>query len=876
MIKKDKLSPEQEIAAEPTLNVWVQANAGTGKTSVLTERLLRILFRADEPMGGILCLTYTNAAAGEMRNRILAALRRWAMSNDEDLCELLRGVTTNKNPTPADISHARDIFFRYIDNPEILKIKTIHGFCEEILHRFPTEAGLSPSWSLISDAPQQVLLNDALNALVNSPSNDARTVGAFNHIVGIVSEYKIDDLLKNIGQQYKHFFTVNNFDNYRKYFVDTIEKILNIKNKNYTQKNDEKLRFIVESAKNEKKIGKKLEKLICLTEQYIKNTIDFEEYKSAYLTTAGTIIQAGLNYDYLDAEKERVFNENVYRINYKIYTATIALFDLSAAFAKKYMELKQIHNVLDFEDLILYTHRLFSNPENMGWVLSQMDLSLSHILVDEAQDTGPLQWELLQMLSGDFFAEGDRTNLPRSLFVVGDTKQSIYGFQGADPNAFAASREQISAQIKNNARQIREVPLTQSFRSVEPILQTVDMFFGSENVAARTGFVNNPHKCFRVGDVGAVELHGLCTPGERQTEIARKEYIRDIADKIETLLVGGKYEPHDIMILVQNRHPFAVPMANELKRRGIDVAGSDRVILPNFPVIRDLMNLLRFCMDNDDDYSLACVLKSPLFGLNDDALYKICMARNNETVRRRRENPDAPRATIREFVKNMYPEIYSCLVDFVAHAQIDGPYSFFTYVLNTNKTREKFIAALGPQIIDPLEEFITMCLAYERTRPGGLGHFIKWFITGNSEIKRDMDSGSGVRIVTVHGSKGLQSPVVFLIDTTSVPKSHNIYDLPDANMPIWIWTPRTADGVTPQLLDIRESQTSKDIEESFRLLYVAMTRARDELYIYGFTPNKSAPEISWHSMLWETLSRAPGITVSNDLIRISNDDNNVK
>ena len=562
MIKRDILSPEQEIAAEPTLNVWVQANAGTGKTSVLTARLLRILFRGNEPMAGILCLTYTNAAAGEMRNRILAALRDWAMADDAELRELLIGVSTNNPPTDEDIAHARSIFFKYIDNPDILKIKTIHGFCEEVLRRFPTEAGISPSWSLISDAPQRVLLNDALNNLINSPTNDARTVSAFNHIVGVMSEYKLDDLLSNIEGQYKNFFMVNNFDNYRNYFIDTIEKKLNIKSQKNIEKDIQNLKKILELAKNEKRPTKKLENLVHLTELYIKNTIDFEKYKFAYLTQAGTPIQNGLNYDYLVAERERVLAVNTYKINKRIYMDTVALFDLSGAFAKKYMELKQNHNVLDFEDLILYTHRLFSNPENMGWVLSQMDFSLSHILVDEAQDTGPLQWELLQMLAGDFFVTGDRSNLPRSLFVVGDTKQSIYGFQGADPNAFAASREQIAMQIKNNARQIREVPLTQSFRSVEPILKTVDAFFGDVNVAARTGFINNPHKCFRAGEYGAVEIHKIATPGEEDTSVARKKYIREIGEKIETLLATGKYKPHDIMILVQNRNPFAVPMAN--------------------------------------------------------------------------------------------------------------------------------------------------------------------------------------------------------------------------------------------------------------------------------------------------------------------------
>jgi ATP-dependent helicase/nuclease subunit A len=244
--------------------------------------------------------------------------------------------------------------------------------------------------------------------------------------------------------------------------------------------------------------------------------------------------------------------------------------------------------------------------------------------------------------------------------------------------------------------------------------------------------------------------------------------------------------------------------------------------------------------------------------------------RNTENARRKKSGGDFTPVRIWDILENMYPEIYSVLGDFIARAQTYGPYSFFTYVLNNYNVRQKFIAALGGQIIDPLEEFITICLAYERTRPGTLRHFIKWFITGNSEIKRDMDSGSGVRIVTIHGSKGLQSRVVFLIDTTSVPKSRYIYNLPDGHMPIWVWTPRTPSGISPEFAQIRDAEFDKDTEESYRLLYVAMTRARDELYIYGFTSNKNAPELSWHNMLWNTLS--PKVGVMDNKIRISNND----
>ena len=428
MTQKRTLSPNQDAAANPTENIWVQANAGTGKTSVLVQRLLRILFRTENLDDcGILCLTYTNAAAGEMRNRILSALRTWAMAPDDELTELLSGVASNIPPTPDDLAQARQIFFFYIDNPEILKIKTIHGFCEEILRRFPIEAGISPSWSLVSDAPQRALLQDAFAKLINT-SNDPRVGDAFTHIVGRVSEHYLDDLLKILSARYKDFFQVENIDNYRKYFIDTARYFLELDTPIETDVSPKKLEKIIELATAEIKSTKKpaafLTNIINLTQQYINKTIDFEKYKLAYIKkTDGKKSQPVSKRDYLVAEQERVYQIDQRNLATQLFNDTMSIFDLSVAFAKIYRDLKIAHNLLDFEDLILYTCRLFSNPETMGWVLSQLNIKLTHILVDEAQDTSPLQWNILRMLAGDFFTDGDTAKSPHSLFVVGDTKQ---------------------------------------------------------------------------------------------------------------------------------------------------------------------------------------------------------------------------------------------------------------------------------------------------------------------------------------------------------------------------------------------------------------------------------------------------------------------
>ena len=522
MAQKTVLSPEQDIAATPTENVWVQANAGTGKTSVLVQRLLRILFRTNLTKNtGILCLTYTNAGASEMRNRILAALRGWAIASDDDLHSLLDGISVNKPVTDMDLQDARNIFYKYIDNPDILKVKTIHGFCEEILRRFPIEAGIPPTWNLISGANQEILLSDTFHKLINS-GGQATVKDAFTRIIGRISEHSFDELLEILTTQYKQFFKVDNFINYRKYFIDNTTDFLlgNIPIK--TDISAQILTNIVENAENDIKSAKKpagyMVKLVNLTKQYIDKTIDFNKYKTAYLTADCTKIANISKKDYLVDEQERVYQVNQYQLNDEILKNTIALFDLSSAFAKTYQSLKSERNLLDFDDLILYTQKLFSRPDTMGWVLSQLDLSLNHILVDEAQDTSPEQWDILRMISGDFFTDGDTAISQRSLFVVGDSKQSIYGFQGADPAAFASSRKAIAEQIENNFRTIREVPLTQSFRSTAPILAVVDFFFGNPRICDISGFVNNTHKCFRGDAPGSVEIYKLFSKSSEDAE----------------------------------------------------------------------------------------------------------------------------------------------------------------------------------------------------------------------------------------------------------------------------------------------------------------------------------------------------------------------
>ncbi|MCL2330940.1 MAG: UvrD-helicase domain-containing protein [Proteobacteria bacterium] len=1008
MAAKRALSTEQARASDPAMNVWVQANAGTGKTSVLVQRLLRILFRNDDDPragknAGILCLTYTNAGASEMRNRILAELREWAYADDAQLRELLADIAHSEipktPPTDADLATARAIFYEYIDNPQMLKIRTIHSFCEEILRRFPMEAGISPAWRLVTEADQTRLMKDAFQELVNaSPptgpqpcaptppkggvvncslnseqvsaellppwgeSQSASLVSAQRDAVGgltdaffriteRISEYSYDQLLGVLTDQYRVMFQLNQSFNYQKQFIDTVRNFLSIDplagQKFWSPAAMDDRRKILGLLESEILSPRKPAAYLVKAAQVIKKLMhdtnfDFDEYKTAFLTTTGARATRVTKKEYLVAEQDRVYEYDQNRINQAIYDDTVALFTLSDAFTKKYAELKLSRNLMDFDDIILYTERLFSDPATMGWVLSQLDVQLSHILVDEAQDTSPEQWRILRALATNFFTNGEGEN-PRTLFVVGDTKQSIYSFQGANPVEFMLSKNNIAEQIASDQRVIAEVPLSQSFRSVPAILSTVDYFFNDVSITNLANFKNNVHKCFRAGEAGFVELNSVKIPfSDTETaadddeidaddkapvaekiknSVARREYIREIADKIEHLVTnetlesaGRRITPGDIMVLVQKRAPFAAPLVAELKSRNIAVAGSDRIVLPEFPAIRDLLNLVRFCLDTANDYALACVLKSPLFGFSESDLFAICHKRGDDTVFSR--------------INVLRPEIYKELLQILEWANLP-PYSFFMRLLNTGDRREKMIAALGGQIIDPLEEFLTIALSYERTQSGGLREFIQWFMEGGSEIKRDMEANSGVRVMTVHAAKGLDSPIVFLIDTIENPKSkregagrvvpissvacpsswvgllrrsdsdgglggaiseknsNNKYSnevapprLPSATTPpqeggdateqkttAFLWSP---DGnASEKFQAAADARLQTQVAEYYRLLYVAMTRARDRLYIYGFSPTKVPAEIAWHTQLAAILPGHPNAaTDANGILRI--------
>lgn len=824
------LSPEQSQASEPTSNVVVQANAGTGKTFVLVQRLLRILFRefqektegagnagkSDAPPG-ILCLTYTNAGASEMRNRVLGAVSEWAVADDAELRGLLSGIAHNNPPSDADLRSARGIFYDFIDNPHLLKIQTIHSFCEDILRRFPVEAEVPPAWRLVSGAEQKRLLKESFSEMLNRAGQDEEK--AFGHVLGLTSEYSLDALLDSILEQYRHIILLKQKINFPDY--------------------------IIEKTKDFLSIGKPPMKP------------DFDGDFGLILTKTGDIRKK------LPPELQKVANEvyeyDQYARNAEIMRLSADFLTLCGAFADKYIGLKNQRGLLDFDDILHKTMILFSNPKTMGYVLSRLDMNIKHILVDESQDNSPVMWQIIFSMLDDFFVNGEKAN-PHSLFIVGDIKQSIFSFQGASPSDFASVPEKIRGIAGGGKRQYETVPLLESRRATQAILDVVDYFF---NAAALPGFPEKVgHKCWRKGDAGLVEMHQVFSKnGDEELAAARKKYVGTIADKIESLIRNENIPQSDIMVLVQRREPFVPMLVRELRRKGIQTAGSDRIILPAFPAIRDLLNLIRFVLrpdDRENDASLAFVLRGPVCRWTEKELYDLCADRNRER---------SLFATLGEKNRDTYDELSK-----IASLANLPPYSFFSEIMG--RYRRDFIAAFGSPAIQPLDEFMTLSLSYERTRAGGLAGFLRWFLDGENEVRRDMERDAGVRILTAHSSKGLEAPVVFLIDTTRNPKSRT------KQMPFSVLNPE--DGVflcKAGDVDSEKYKTAKEIElggrvsEYWRLFYVALTRARDRLYVFGC--DDGTRNENWHSKLYEIIKGMPGARVLDDgTIAVSNPQTN--
>lgn len=897
----------QSLASDPAGSAWVSANAGTGKTHVLTMRTLRLLLAGTAPER-ILCLTYTKAAAAEMSTRVFDRLAEWVTATSEELDDALAKLLA-RDPTDEERARARTLFTRAIETPGGLKVQTIHAFCERLLQRFPLEAGVPPGFSTLDDDLGRTLKREAidgtLRAAVAAPED--RLGRALKTAIAYAAEDRFDMVLdRAIAAREWLNFALKRGDMGEEPCKDPFARAdAEVRDALEVRRGVSVGDIEAEMAQvlGENALTRAVEVLMqgTVTDAGIAQSLALAKrarddrgrnagLRQAFLTTAGKPrekigtkkIQAaepGLC-DQLAAARDRFAELDAERRGVACAEATVALMALACDVLQRYSDAKARRAALDFDDLIEKTASLLGTSQNSGaadWVLFKLDGGIDHILVDESQDTSPTQWNVVEALAREFFAGAGARDDIRTLFAVGDEKQSIYSFQGAAPEMFAHMGRYFEELSKNSGQVWSGVELDLSFRTVQPILKAVDHVFADPTHTpglSSAGSVIH-HAASRVGHGGIVEIWPTEVPEDPETNDAwvplgekppiapADRLAKRIASTIQGWLGNGErlvsqdrpITPGDILILVAKRRPFAGPMVAALKALGVPVAGADRMELGDQIAVQDLIALGDFVTLPDDDLALANVLKSPMFGFDDVDLYQLAYKRQGSLWK---ALIDAQAHDPR------YVEAASLLKGWRQRADFQPPFEFFAQALDRDGMRRRLLARLGTEAADPLDEFLNLAISYDDAAAPSLTGFLTWLRSGSRQVKRDMEQGSNeVRVMTVHASKGLEAPIVFLADTCRTaaggPDKEPLIELPPGGSDSRagrgdprIWQIKGAS----QIAAVRAAKTAKariDTQEENRLLYVAMTRARDRLYIAGFEGKKARKPECWYDLICDGL-----------------------
>ena len=873
----------QRRATTPDHSAWVQANAGTGKTKVLTDRVTRLLLDGVKPER-ILCLTFTKAAAAEMRNRLAHQLGRWALADEAKLDDGIAKLI-DRPPQPAERVVARRLFARVLDAPGGINILTIHAFCQALLKRFPLEAGVAPGFEILDEAEAQTILrrvqDEQMEALARRDAPPA-LAAALASVAGKVSIAEYAELMTRLlserawllarigdeaGLQRVHARLAQEMGCA---VGDTAESLTTgacLEASFDAAALGEAARALARGGKQDKVRSAVLAEWLAAADRPVM----LRAYAQAFFTAKGEILarlatkaaieaMPGIE-DVLRREAGRLA-QALDRINgAALVERTLALLRLGLDITDRYTRAKRRRAVLDYDDLIVATRRLLESAESAAWVLFKLDGGIDHVLVDEAQDTNPDQWEVIRRLTEEFFVGEGAVGRSRTIFAVGDTKQSIFGFQRADPRKLKEMREWFDDRSRIADRIFVPVGLNVSFRSTPAVLEAVDWVFGEIEAArgvAEPGDVI--HLPSRKNEPGRVELWPLVAASEDKADttdiegtgagaahaLPHERLARLIAAHARQL-IGTERRARDgetlhaghFMVLVRRRNEFVNALVRALKREGVEVAGVDRLNLGQELAIQDLLAMARFVLLPQDDLNLAALLKSPLIGLDEEQLFTLAWKRTSHLWRALRDRAhEAP-----------FAAAYATLADWLKRADYDTPFDFFARALGPQGGRRRLLERLGREASDPIDELLARALQYQGTEGGSLQGFLRWFETGGGEIKRDLDQNRRreLRILTVHASKGLQAPIVYLPDTTRVPRDSERL-LAGADGEARLWLPRT-DDANDAARAWRSQARDRALEEQNRLLYVAMTRAEDRLYVGGWYGARKPDRGCWYERI---------------------------
>ena len=867
----------QAGAADPAGSVWVSAHAGSGKTYVLTRRVVRLLLEGAPP-SKILCLTYTKAAAANMQNRVFAILAGWVALDDRALGAAIEALD-GARPSPERIARARRLFAETVETPGGLRIQTIHAFCERLLHLFPLEANVPAHFEVLDDADRTVLLGDAVDgALREALAKPEAPLGlALSRVTEEADLPALQGLIVEAIRAGSGGDTGLQTDAALRTRLDLrpgetaagLEREI-VEGRPDAAAFSAAVTRLLGSSPRDRKLGETFraasawpemaDQAQALTAAFLNSEGEPHEklVTNPFRKAAPDLAEA------LEREQGRVLALAERRKAAAAAERTIALLRIADAVRDRLVRAKQQRGLLDFDDLVRRTQALLTRASS-AWVLYKLDGGVDHLLIDEAQDTGPEHWAILKALTDDFFAGATRAEATRTIFAVGDEKQSIYSFQGVDPAQFALARDHYRQRLDGTGP-FADVSLRLSFRSTSDVLGAVDRVFAAP--ANRKGLTHRDdeapvHASARFEAPGLVEIWPSLIPVAPPTPHPNDPVDAPAADAPAVLLAqriagtirhwlrtGARFEndaklirPGDIKILVQKRSTFFEAMIRALKENDVAVAGADRLVLTDHIAVMDLIALGRVVLLPQDDLTLATVLLSPLCGLTDDDLIDLAPGRARSLWSALVASEDPRHARVARTLERWR-----------THAEGCTPFSFYAAILGRERMREAMLARLGQDAADPLDAFLSDALAHSRRHTPSLAGFLADIERQGREVKRDPQAqGDAVEVMTVHAAKGLEARIVFLADTFTHPLSHMdspLITLPVAGdaSPVLVWSPRRADD-PPVVGEGRAAREQNRWAEYRRLLYVGMTRARDRLYLAGSRGSRAVSKPVWYTML---------------------------
>ncbi|MFU7529628.1 double-strand break repair helicase AddA [Qipengyuania sp. ASV99] len=905
-----KLLDNQLAAANPRDNVWLSASAGTGKTQVLSARVLRLLLTPGVDPSQILCLTFTKAGAAEMANRINDVLARWVRLEPGRLGKDLAHLGAEVDPETQ--ARARTLFASVIDCPGGgLRIDTIHAFSQWLLANFPEEAGLPPGARPMDDRDRSLLAREVLaEMLVDAEARgDAALIEAVGDFARVKEPAALRDWLMRCAGANELWNGTAGWQPPMRARVLRLLDMPSDADEDWVTEGlgpdffpDAELRAMLPLMQQWKA------KLGAETAAFITSWLDLDipERSDALGGFLDTVLKKdgeirAMKNPTKDEPRlpdwQNMIAQAVAMVNDRRALLALADFltpalEIGRAFALRWEEAKAREGLLDFDDLIRMAAHLLGSATAADWIRYKLDRSFDHILIDEAQDTNAAQWDIVFALIDDFFSgEGARGDHLRTIFTVGDYKQAIFGFQGTSPENFSNAKRKVEARINaarahaHEMRDNRRLPtwndldLGRSFRTSLPVLDFVNRAIAAIG-HGEFGLIEAPKE--HVGDdrAGLVTLWNPVTAGAEEAEdegegggdtddergwlpahytvLAEQiaEQVRRWVSDEEPFVLEKGERRHaragDIMVLVRHRKQLAAEIVAKLHAKGVAVAGVDRLRLGAPLAVKDLLAALRFAAQPLDDLSLANLLASPLIGWSQDDLLE--------------HVPRAPKLPLWDHLRaSEYPLVAQTnakLRDLLARADFETPQALLAWLLTGPwQSRRALVARLGREANDPIDELVNAAFAYQSAHTPSLAGFIEWFDAGEGELKRDPDSAGGqVRVMTVHGSKGLQRPIVILADATGKPGQSRDLELRDdplggdekdaRKVPL---PPLKKDQQVGPVRAAAEQAAVTEMQEHWRLLYVAMTRAEEALFIGGSLGPKEAkkgvPEDSWYAHL---------------------------